>query len=256
MGGKLTQQIAVDAYAKAEASRLNWIRTHQKDLRVEMYTGLLDHIENRANSEGIKAGKAVILPSSFMGSPRNMQQLYQDAIAIVRKYGKPDLFLTMTTNPNWDEIKENLLPGQSTSDRPDLVARVFNMKVNELLKQIKNDNILGAVVAYVYTIEYQKRSLPHIHMLIILHEDYKPKTTEIIDKYVSAEIPDKEVNPALYDRVLKHMIHGPCGNLNQRSPCMQNDKCMKDFPKPFINGTIANKDGYPVYRRRQAGVIM
>ncbi|CAG7729840.1 unnamed protein product [Allacma fusca] len=158
-----------------------------------MYTGLLDHIESRANSEGIKAGKAVILPSSFMGSPRNMQQLYQDAMAIVRKFGKPDLFLTMTTNPNWKDIKENLLPGQIASDRPDLVARVFNLKVNELLKQIKKDNILGVVVAYVYTIEYQKRSLPHIHMLIILHEDYKPKTTEVIDKYVCAEIWTKKL---------------------------------------------------------------
>ncbi|CAG7824648.1 unnamed protein product, partial [Allacma fusca] len=220
MGGKLTQQIAVDAYAKAEANRLYWLRSHQKDLRVEMYTGLLDHMENRANSEGIKAGKAVILPSSFMGSPRNMQQLYQDAMAIVRKYGKPDLFMTMTTNPNWREILDNLLPGQKVADRPDLVARVFNMKVKELLKEIKKDNIFGVVVAYVYTIEYQKRSLPHMHMLIILHEDYKPRTREMINKYVSAEIPDKETNHRLYDIVVKHMIHGPCGNLNKNSPCM------------------------------------
>ncbi|CAG7722464.1 unnamed protein product [Allacma fusca] len=153
---------------------------------------LLDHMKNRANSEGIKAGKAVILPSSFMGSPRNMQQLYQDAMAMARKFGKPDLFLTMTTNPRWKEILENLLPGQVVSGWPDLIARVFNMKTRKLLKEIKKDNILGVVVAYVYTIEYQKRSLPHMHMLIISHEDYKPKTRETIDKYVSAEIPGKK----------------------------------------------------------------
>ncbi|CAG7724839.1 unnamed protein product, partial [Allacma fusca] len=145
-----------------------------------------------------------------MGSPRNMQQLYQDAMAIVLKYGKPDLFMTMTTNPNWREILDNLLPGQKVSDRPDLVTRVFNMKVKELLKEIKKDNIFGVVIAYVYTIEYQKRSLPHMHMLIILHVDYKPRTPEIINKYVSAEIPDKETNHRLYDIVVKHMIRGPC----------------------------------------------
>ena len=57
-------------------------------------------------------GKTVILPSTFIGSPRHMQQCYQDAMAIVGKTGKPDIFLTMTCNPNWKEIQENLLPGQ------------------------------------------------------------------------------------------------------------------------------------------------
>jgi ATP-dependent DNA helicase PIF1 len=37
-----------------------------------------------------------------------MQQNYKDAMAIVLKYGKPDLFVTMTCNPNWREIRENL----------------------------------------------------------------------------------------------------------------------------------------------------
>ena len=41
---------------------------------------------------------------------RNMLQLYQDAMAIVRKYGEPDLFITMTCNLKWREIEENLLP--------------------------------------------------------------------------------------------------------------------------------------------------
>jgi hypothetical protein len=51
-----------------------------------------------------------ILPSSFSGNPRTMQQNYQDAMSIVRKNGKPDLFITMTCNPEWPEIKENLKP--------------------------------------------------------------------------------------------------------------------------------------------------
>jgi len=63
-----------------------------------------------------------------VGSPRNMLQHYQDAMAIVRKYGKPDIFITMTCNPNWREIKENLLPNQQPADRPDICARVFNIK--------------------------------------------------------------------------------------------------------------------------------
>jgi len=38
-----------------------------------------------------------------------MQQCYQDAMAIVRRYGKPDFFFTFTCNPTWAEIKANLI---------------------------------------------------------------------------------------------------------------------------------------------------
>ena len=48
---------------------------------------------------------------------------------IVAKLSKPDLFLTFTCNPKWPEIVANLLPGQTASDRPDLVARVFKLKL-------------------------------------------------------------------------------------------------------------------------------
>ena len=57
-----------------------------------------------------------------------MMQNYQDAMAIVRMKGKPNLFITMTCNPNWRENKDNLLPGQQASDRPDICARVFQLK--------------------------------------------------------------------------------------------------------------------------------
>lgn len=42
-----------------------------------------------------------------------MQALYQDAMAIVRKMGKPDLFITMTCNLKWVEITRELQPGQT-----------------------------------------------------------------------------------------------------------------------------------------------
>ena len=73
-------------------------------------------------------GKIIILPSIFLGSPRYMMQNYQDAMAIVRSKGKSDLFITMTCNPNWREIRDNLYLGQQASDRPDTCARVFYLK--------------------------------------------------------------------------------------------------------------------------------
>ena len=72
--------------------------------------------------------KMVILPATFTGSLRHMHKLAQDAITYVRAYGRPDLFITFTCNPTWDEIKELLLSEQSSSDRHDITARVFKQK--------------------------------------------------------------------------------------------------------------------------------
>ena len=134
LSGKLFQQFVVDAYVKVEGQRLDFIRRNQEQLRAESYQGLIDHLENAANERQLRAGNVVVLPSTFSGSPRNMHQLYLDAMALVAKQGKPDLFLTFTCNPKWPEILDNLKPSQTTSDRPDLVARVFKLKMDAFKK--------------------------------------------------------------------------------------------------------------------------
>ena len=126
-----------------------------------------------------------------------MQQLYLDAMCIVARLGKPDIFLTFTCNPKWEEITENLLPGQTASDRPDLVARVFKMKLEAIKKDIFEDGVLGKTVAYVYVIEYQKRGLPHAHFLIHFADGYKLHASFDIDSLISAEIPDPDEDPEL-----------------------------------------------------------
>ncbi|XP_053164882.1 uncharacterized protein LOC128350484 [Hemicordylus capensis] len=250
--GRLTQQYMVDAYVKTEANRLNFVRHNQPKLRVEKYSGLMDHLNETANTTGQLPGKTLILPSSFAGSPRNMLQNYQDAMAIVRKYGKPDLFITMTCNPRWKEIEDNLEQGQTAAARPDIVARVFHLKLRSLIDDICRNHIFGPPTAIVYVIEFQKRGLPHAHILLILTEHYKPKTETFIDNIVSAEIPNIKTTPRLHEIVTKHMIHGPCGTHNQHSPCMINNKCTKEFPKEYQEQTIANINGYPKYRRRNS----
>jgi hypothetical protein len=248
--GKLTQQFFVDAFVKTEANRLNYLRMNQSKLRVDMYSGLLDHINSPMEVAGALPGKPVILPSSFQGSPRNMHQNYQDAMAIVRKYGKPDFFITMTCNPMWNEIRANLEAWQKVEHRPDLVARVFNLKLKELLNDLCKNHVFGKVIGKVHVIEFQKRGLPHAHILIVVSGDHKPNSKEAIDAKVCAEIPDEITNPKLQQLVLKHMIHGPCGSSHSRAPCMESGECTKGFPKPIVNETQQNVDGYPRYKRR------
>lgn len=246
LGRKLFQQWAVDNYVKIEQDKIRWCALNQKKLRADSYQNLKDHVNTKANNVHGRIGKIVILPSTFVGSPRYMMQNYQDAMAIVRKYGKPDLFITMTCNPNWREIKNNLLPNQAAHDRPDLCARVFHLKKNHLLTLIKKKNFFGKAIAHVHVVEFQKRGLPHAHILVTLKE--KLSTSDKIDEYISAEIPDPETDQELYDIVTQNMIHGPC---NER--CLVNGKCSKYYPKDFREETVLNADGYPFYRRRNDG---
>ena len=82
-----------------------------------------------------------------------MNQNYMDAMSIISKYHKPDLFLTITCNPKWREITENLAPNEKAFDRPDLVSRVFNLKLRALLDDINKKSVLGHTVAHVYVVE-------------------------------------------------------------------------------------------------------
>ena len=80
----------------------------------------------------------------------------------------------------------------------------------------------------------------------------KEKTRpEDIDNIICAELPDPKADPELFDIVKTQMVHGPCGNLNRNSPCMENGKCTKRFPKDLLQETQTARDGYPFYRRRK-----
>ena len=81
-------------------------------------------------------------------------------------------------------------------------------------------------------------------MIIFLHCDSKFHTPEDIDTLLSAEFPDEEEEPELFELVKKHMVHTPCSQKNPTAPCMKDGKCSKGFPKPFRDETIINKDFY------------
>ncbi|XP_066923007.1 uncharacterized protein, partial [Clytia hemisphaerica] len=251
--GKLFQQYLVDSYTKIEGDRLHWYRTNQATIRADRYRGLHDYLNDQAEARQARVGRVTILPSTFAGSPRNMHQLYLDAMAVVAVFGKPDLFVTMTCNPKWREITENLLPGQTASDRPDLVSRVFSAKLKALKNDILTKGIFGKGKVSVHVIEFQKRGLPHAHMLITLEDGDKIRSPEDIDSLICAEIPDINEDPELYETIKATMIHGPCGAINPNSPCMEDGHCSKEYPKEFSDETIMANNGYPIYKRREDG---
>jgi hypothetical protein len=243
-------------WISSDQNRLRWIETHQPQLRAALYSGLEDAVGHGDPDLNLTdVGHRVVLPSSYMGGPRYMNQRFQDAIALARYYHGFDLFVTFTCNPSWPEIKDALFPSQTTADRPDLTTRVFDMYKMALLEMLTKDLIFGPILGYVYTIEFQKRGLPHMHLLLTLAPAVRPSTPDEVNSLIKATWPDPSLEPRLFDIVKRSMVHGPCGIWKPDAACMKDGRCSKGFPKPFQEETVMSRSGYPIYARPNDGRV-
>ena len=81
----------------------------------------------------------------------------------------------------------------------------------------------GVVIAYAYMVEFQRRGLPHLHLLIVVRSgknilainlfahncaEDRPITPAIVDRHVSAQLPDPQSERSYFDHVVRHMVHG------------------------------------------------
>ena len=240
---RLGQEYIVDMWCRVIDERLLYIRNNQsKFLRVASRS----EIDETIAAQGEIVPGKIYLPSSFTYGPRYLQVKYQDGMAIVHRLGKPTYFVTVTCNPKWPEIVKNLNKYQTAVDRPDLTCRVFQLKLKKLIADLKAGKIFGKFVSMLYVIEYQKRGLPHAH--IALKVKNSPDSTEEMDKFVFATIPD-ESNKELHKMVITHMVHGPCGIDKPNAPCTDKSYCTKGFPKPPLPNTCIDDRGYVHYKR-------
>ncbi|XP_072073467.1 uncharacterized protein [Arachis hypogaea] len=169
---------------------------------------------------------------------------------------KADFFITMTCNLSWQEIgRVNNPRNLKVEDRPDISCRVFKIKLDMIISDLKQGIPFGVLDAGMYTVEFQKRGLPHAHILLWLSGDYKITTTTQIDQLISSELPDPAQHPKLFRAVSTYMIHGPCGRAFSKSSCMKDGYCTKYYPKTFSKTTVIDDSGYPSYRRRDTGVV-
>nr|GEV35232.1 DNA helicase [Tanacetum cinerariifolium] len=222
--GRLFQQYVVTAYCAVEQNRLDYIRQNQSDIRNEYLSGIYDAIM-RGDRDGNDLGTRIVLTASFTGGPRYMYSHYLDALAICRVHGNPSFFITFTCNAKWPEIQEymEVFPELTLADRADVVDRVFEQKIRDYVKYVRTTKPFGDITAVLYTIEFQKRRLPHCHSLLWVNASSKIHEDTDVDKYISAELPEPRQDPDGYRIVSELMMHRPC-------------------------------DGFVHYRRRETGI--
>ncbi|GJX83123.1 DNA helicase [Tanacetum coccineum] len=142
----------------------------------------------------------------------------------------------------------------TAADRPVIVCRVFEQKIHAFLNFLKSEKIFGTVTGVLYIVEFQKRGLPHCHTLLWVDSANKIQEPKDVDRVISAELPDPQIDPHTYKFVSEMMIHGSCGAINMSATCMQGDKCTKSFPKKFTSKTFFDDKGHVHYQRRDTGV--
>jgi hypothetical protein len=166
---------------------------------------------------------------------------------IIRIYTRSSYFIIVIYNIQWKEITDLLEYDQTAQDRPDIIIRIFKIKLDLLLKDLLDPekDIFDKVITHIYIIEFQKRGLPHAHILLIMDQNDKSYTPEFVDTVVSAELPDPILFPDLYNIIVTSILHGSYDARNIQSPYMKDDKYSKKYPKPFSEHTILPVDIYP-----------
>ena len=193
---------------------MSFIRHNQRQLRADAYHNVRDAVQGDNNNNLNEIGRRIVLPATFIGSPRYYLEKTHDAFALANKFGSPDLFITFTCNPKWPELRENNNGPRRNMPPHTIIARVFNGKLKRLIQLIfdHSHELFGEISDTFLSPEWQKRGLPHAHILVWLKNKI-PR--DRIDSVISAELPSENEDGVLYNIVKSQMIH----THNDRSAC-------------------------------------
>ena len=252
--GRLAEQYVLDM----------WARQEQQSVRVWKSPAVQDKLRAQAETSGRPhvEGK-VYLPNSIPGCHAYQRRFFHDALHLSRTRGPSHLFITMTCNPNWPEVRALLgsdVLNLKHESHQAILARVFIYKRKQLIGRLKEDGFffLGhyGLDWIVYSTEWQKGDLPHAHIAARLKIDTSlvPMNTQqdqinIMDIVVSAQFPP--VDAAHYHQVIAFMQHpAVCKSCIREKPKGSGNKsCRFYFPKPVSQASRIDARGFPIYKR-------
>ena len=164
--GRLTGEYLVDMYSRGEDERLAYIRRvlQQQMNQVEHFQHINSEYLQISSQAESYSNRGIVLPASFLGSRAWATSEVADSLALCLSKGKPSFFITITTNRNWPEIKARLASGQTASDIPVVVCRIFKARLDMAIRTMREH--LGKIVYLMRVIEFQKRGLPHARLVV------------------------------------------------------------------------------------------
>ncbi|KAL3121183.1 hypothetical protein niasHT_006212 [Heterodera trifolii] len=264
--GKLAQLYSITANNRMEAERVQYMKRLLGKKKLITPASIMNMLEKYRDGQGLtgEIGRVIMTDEHFRGSRQFYQKEFANCMTICREIGKPDLLITFTMDPECQELAM-LLPSDNNGqqqqwyDRPDIVTRLFIDKLAELKRDLTVRMVMGPLKGWFYSVEHQKRGMPHVHICLILDWEAmrvggKTRTPEdYIDEYICAEIPpkpdenarDAQLQRHLYTTVTTKNIHTCAENR-----CLVDGKCVKHFPKPYEYDNVYSENAYPRYRRR------
>lgn len=167
-------------------------------------------------------GMLVTIPSTVPGTGKYQRELVMAAITVSNRLGHPDMFITFTGNPAWPEIKRECRRlNVEWADIPEHVNTVFWHRAKVFLddvcgkkkkssshngKYIRQPGRFGKIRWFNFSVEFQQRGMPHIHLLLSLENHLT--TSEQVDSIVSAEVPPiPDKNDVQYEQVSFEIIN-------------------------------------------------
>ncbi|KAF8792848.1 hypothetical protein HNY73_004397 [Argiope bruennichi] len=186
--------------------------------------------------------------TAIFGRLRNTEQFWKkprnDVNCMTQHYGPATWFLTMSPSEwMWDDLGEYLKevnsPEMANKSISELVAldpvstsRFIDNKFKAMLDFLMSSNEpLGKVIHYFWRREYQSRGVQHFHLMLwvkdapILRESSLDEVASFISKYITCAIPDKNISPTLYQRVMSYQTH------KHNKYCMRQKKTRRGFVK-------------------------
>ena len=245
---RLLQHFLMNVFVCCELNDLNWIRKNQQQLRADLYNDVMNRLNEEANFNDIDS-KIIVLFFSHVDSSRYMKVKKQNAFALIRIFDKSTFFIIFTCNSEWKKLKKDLSFEIVSINRSDFVARIFQLKLRKLMKNLIERHVLDEMKIHIYVIEFQKRDLSHAHILIIVVSK-NDVNSDNVDDAMKTLISNSNVNKEFYDLIIKNMIHKNCLN-NVNVVCHdEKNNCIKFFSKSLSEIIDLNhRSDYSLYER-------
>jgi len=253
---QLFQQYIVDCFAIIDQSQLKFPWYNQKIIHADLYKDLVNAIIKK-NDDSELIDHRIILSSSYTEKNRWMQQLYQNFMIIARYFEKSIMFVTCTANSHWFKIIAAFKLNQKVENWLNIITWVFHEKIKTLLQNLKTQ--YNQYLDIVWTIEYQKRDLSHIYILLFLHRKNNFLEWVCMNELICAEFSNLNIdlNESLQRIIKNQLTHDSCDVWNSSASCMKDNSkdsewvCEKKFSKSYQIEIMIQLNDYSLYKRCQ-----